>query len=814
MRPRWGRGRSTGQAAATLLREARELLSADRSRSAQAREAAQRAADQAAAIIRPSRRRADRLLAAEVDEFRTSINIAYDDLETGIGGLVGVASAYLDLGPAADAQRGFARVARRLAGAYSSVGMRERAAQFVWTYLQALPSTDRAPLAMCYTASLLAVGGAPEQLRTLARRYDPADYPDPIRSVVTILSERADHQDCEAERLYAAACAIGHVPQDLRIQCTLFAANSLLRKGVPVLALELLRQLYGDIDAGHATDARLLQAMGIAADRAGDGDAALNCYLRAWCRYDDLRYRVGSGVIRRAIGDELMRARGGALAVVAHRGDLARMLEFIESCRLQAMPDLAGSTSELDEVLTTGVHKPKESPVGARIVDPDRLPEPFRLAVADLFDNRADVSDQIDIHVGGVSSLAEVRSTDGLTSRRDRLDIERVMGHLSRPDDLWWSSWYERGVLYWVLCRNAAPVNGGALDIEDDDELRAALSRTSLAYRIDGPWPVDEHEAPYDLRRVLGVADSTAELTLTATLGRLLPEEVRSPGDTARRLFMSAAPELAPVPWPILPVDAEAVPAVRLVECFELRFLPSLAVLDRATRTGQAHEKNGEDELPFLLACNYFPTDQGPSPMPARRARINLAAREQCGGSPDVIEATMFNFMRYLRTLQPGTDGVAFFRTHYEWIDADPGMSGIALADGTIPSGLLMARDGDRGRTLLNLPSTMVMSCCSTSGIRERNGGETLGFGAVAMIAGARRLILTAVQIRDTPFTIRLDDMLIELAIRAGDHFHALRGLQLMLLGEWRRSIVDGRALVPEAMPAPDIWAQYQAFGV
>ena len=40
-----------------------------------------------------------------------------------------------------------------------------------------------------------------------------------------------------------------------------------------------------------------------------------------------------------------------------------------------------------------------------------------------------------------------------------------------------------------------------------------------------------------------------------------------------------------------------------------------------------------------------------------------------------------------------GTDGVAFFRAHYEWVDADPGSAGIALADETLPSGMLAARE-------------------------------------------------------------------------------------------------------------------------
>jgi CHAT domain-containing protein len=106
------------------------------------------------------------------------------------------------------------------------------------------------------------------------------------------------------------------------------------------------------------------------------------------------------------------------------------------------------------------------------------------------------------------------------------------------------------------------------------------------------------------------------------------------------------------------------------------------------------------------------------------------------------------------------------------------------------------------------------MSCCSTSGSRERNGGETLGFAPLAMMAGARRLIVTSVDIRHTSFTVALDDMLIDVAVQPGNHFAALRALQLRLLNEWRLYSLRDVAALRDLSPTPDIWAHYQAFGV
>jgi hypothetical protein len=343
-----------------------------------------------------------------------------------------------------------------------------------------------------------------------------------------------------------------------------------------------------------------------------------------------------------------------------------------------------------------------------------------------------------------------------------------------------------------VLSRDGAPADGGAIDVAGDEPLCVVLSLVSLRARVDPPWPVPDRVAAIDMDRYLTVADDPDERALAAALARVLPVALLQPGDPGRRLFLSVAPELAAVPWPIVALDQPSGPATRLIERFELRFLPSLAILSRVAPAAPA---GAGSELPFLLSCDYFPA--AISRPPVRKAQTTLTA----------YEATTMNVLRFLRTLPPGTDGVAFFRAHYEWVDADPGSCGIALADELLPSGMLAAHDKVTGQRLLHLPSTVVMSCCSTSGHRERNGGESLGLAPIAMLAGARRLIVTAVEVRHTAFTVALDDMLIDLALRRTDHFAELRALQLNLLNDWR---CGGQSL----LPTPEIWAQYQAFGV
>jgi hypothetical protein len=778
--------------ATRLLDEARQLLAAAERRgdAAGRTQAAQRAVQVNDAL--PARLgRSEALLLAEAYDLSGSVDVVQHNLETGVGVLMASAFFYGQARAGVASQRGAARVARTMASVYAGLGLHERAARFALQHLDELPEGDRETLATGYAVTMFAAAGQNRHILEFLARKEPIGYPEPIASLLLILGRRAGARDCTAERLVEASRAIRFVPSDLRVQATLFAASALLARD-PAAAAEMLAGLRTDLRLDPVTDARVAQALGTACARAGDADAALGHHLLAWTRYDGLRYRIGSLRFRRAVDVQMARCRAGALAAAAHRRDCRLLLELIEASRLQATVDLSVSAADLDEALGAGRYRERAGRPGTRKVEPDLMPDVYHETADELMGARLDVTDRVAVYVGGVSRLAATRAADGHPDDRNRLDVGAVIGRHARPADLWWSTWYERGKLYWVLSSDGAPIDGGAIDVVGDEPLCVALSLVSLRARVDPPWPVSDRVAGIDVDRYLTVADDPEERELAAALARVLPVALLRPGDPGRRLFLSVAPELAPVPWPIVALDQPPGPATRLIERFELRFLPSLAILDRVA---SAVPVGAGPELPFLLSCDYFPA--AVSRPPARKAQTTLAAHE----------ATTMNVLRFLRVLPPGADGMAFFRTHYEWVDADPGSSGIALADEILPSGMLAARDEVTGRTLLGLPSTVVMSCCSTSGSRERNGGESLGLAPIAMLAGARRLIVTAVEIRHTAFTVVLDDMLIDLALRRTDHFAELRALQLRLLDDWRR----GDQPVP---PTPEIWAQYQAFGV
>ena len=793
-----------------LLAEARHLTAFAGQRDSASAEAATERIRRARQLLDPARTRASRLLVAEAMELQASMDVAFDEIEGGIGAQVAAASLYLEAGQDNDTRRDVARVSRTLATAYASVGMRERAAVFAIEYLATLPDSDRDLMAIAYTITFMAAVGKPEKLDEFVRTHDADEYPEPLRSLLVILAQRAGYRERTARELAQAAREIAYVPADLRLQCVLFAVNALVRLDEAEAAAGLLTELRADFAGQPLSDARIAQVLGNVFALLGDAEGALRHYLLSWTRYDDLRYLVGAP-IRRAVEGELVRSRRGALAAAARQGDWHRLLELIESCRLQASFDVVGSSAELDEVVATGEYK-ERPPAAPYSVDRDALPEAFEAAASDLLDSRADVTGQVDVYVGGVSSLAMARATDGLTAARPRLDAEKVMRQHARPEDLWWASWHENGIVYWVVSQGGVPVDGGTIDLNADEALREALSIVCLRYQIEPSWPVPATVAQADLTYFLAVADTFEELQLTSSLARVLPPGVREPGDPGRRLFISCAPELAAIPWPILSIDSRTSPATRLVERFELRFVPSLALLQQLNGAG-VRPVTSSDELPFLLACDYFPDGEGPTRLPARRARTILAAKELLHTTTGVQEATVINLVRILRSVRPGREGVAFFRTHYAWAEDNPLDSGIALADEILPSGLIGARDEATGRAVLGLPSTIVMSCCSTSGNRARNGGESLGLAPLAMMAGARRLIATSVEIRHTAFTVALDDMLIDIAVQPGDHFAALRALQVRLLDEWRRYSLRDVETLRDTTPTPDIWAHYLAYG-
>jgi CHAT domain len=795
---------------------ARRLLVDARARTANANApyegqivAAQRLTREARALVEGRSDRASRIVLGECMGFSGRLESLYGEVESGIVLLCAAAAILTPLADDLDSLRSLASAYRSLANASMGIGLRALAEELAVEYLRTLPAEARAFEDYTYTGAMLATGGHPAQLGHILERWQPESFSGPERCILTIFRERtSSNRSSDTAGLVAAARGLAPVALDLRIQCTLFAATTLMRRQEPSAAVEILRELTIDRRIDSVTHAKVLQAMGRSMEALGDVKAAQCLYLEAWTRYDDVRYEAGSLNVRRSVMAESSACRLGALRLAVHQQDWSQLMELIESSRLQAAYDLPGSAADMDETLTTGQWTDRPSPDAAVTIAYDTLPDACRRVVDTVQDLRADVANRVDLYVDGHCRLAEARQSYRNGTDHLRLDIADVITRTADPTAQWWSTSVEENTLIWVISQSGVPYSGGVFDLDDD--IREALTVASFGHGITPPWPVPD--LIDEVEDLMAVADSFEEIQFTGTLARLLPRELIDAPNSGGRLLMSIAPELAAVPWPVLPINTAASPAIRLIERFDLKSIPSISVLNGLIR-GASPNKDVGSERPLLLLCDCLPSPEPNRSAMYARAQIKLTDRKGIGPVPGTEPATSLNLGRFLRSVVPGTAGVVYFRGHYVTLPSDPVSSGLQLADDVLPCALFGAHDQTTGQPILGLPDTVVLACCSTSGGRERNGGETLGMASMALRAGARRVLATSVDIHHNTFTAALDEMLAEIAIQPGDHVAALHQLQLRLLNEWRRFSLRDVPELRETTPTPYIWAHIQAIG-
>ena len=330
------------------------------------------------------------------------------------------------------------------------------------------------------------------------------------------------------------------------------------------------------------------------------------------------------------------------------------------------------------------------------------------------------------------------------------------------------------------------------------------------------PW-ARKRPSSWDLLEALRICDSPDELALTSILARLIPKQLISgpndgqAGNAPARLLMSPAPEFSSVPWPVLPIGGPPDHPVRLIERYELQFLPSLAAMNDIDISTVPEESGA---IPFIMACDYIVPDA--FPVPPKTARVRFGTAQQHADDPDILLATPEAVASFLRHLEPATPGLTAFRTHFNSVSGDPTASGFELSGGTLEAGWLLPRDPQAGRTILGLTSRVLLSCCSTSAAQERYGGESLGLVAACLRSGARRIVATSVNIPHTSFTNAFDDMLTEMLLDWRSHVRGLRDLQIRMLKSWRDNLEAAtNASNGDILdPLPLIWAYYQACGL
>ena len=436
----------------------------------------------------------------------------------------------------------------------------------------------------------------------------------------------------------------------------------------------------------------------------------------------------------------------------------------------------------------------------------------------DLTNSRTDLGTAADVTVAGRSMIALTRQEIGsqaphMAASRKSLALESCLTKACDGNSLWWSTWHERGSIFWALSRRTGPTEGGYIDLNGDPDLRDALTVCCEGNRLQVPWP-GSGSPSQDLQQALRVCDSPEELDLTRKLGRLLPAQILQPAEpeqgAAPRLLISPAPALSCVPWPILPIGGFPDTPVRLIERYELQFVPSLAtIVDIVPGPNEQAAKR----IPFTMSCDYLVPDALP-PLP-RTAEVRFGTAEQHAGNPDILLATPEAVASYLRDLEPGTPGLTAFRTHFNSVGGDPTASGFELNSGTFEVGWLLPRDPQASRTILGMTSRVLLSCCSTSAAQERHGGESLGLVAACLHAGARMIIATSVNILHTSFTNAFDELLTHMMLESQSHVRGLHVLQTQMLRDWRgRKEMELHASDNDIHdPLPIVWAYYQACG-
>ncbi|MCZ4122707.1 CHAT domain-containing protein [Streptomyces sp. H39-S7] len=607
---------------------------------------------------------------------------------------------------------------------------------------------------------------------------------------------------------------IGIVPYTYLVSCL---AERLADDAQPERALGLLNSAIVRL-TGEGADYWLVgeleqrsAAIWVAMGRHEEG---LDLALAAWAKLDAPRYRACSHAQRVALWSNFGPSRHAALTSVTALGDGRAVAELIESCRLQSMIGtiVEVDTEEEDKKLAdSGVSTPSERADATENSRPliskaiftalndafgatlQRFPSPVSFQGAAL----------LMPHYGSVL-LAKGAHTLAPRSLDEAL-----------PEGLFWSSHIEDGFLFWFAAQDAKPIGYGKEDLRQRDRVKPVLLGLAGQSQSSEPksWslyaskrgPGDYYE-PYTH---LESWNSAEEQIITRTIGDLLPPPLVAELSAATvadpvQLTISAARELACVPWPIVMIPGSEE---RLVERAALRMWTSTpSQLTRSARRGQPDSS----PVPFLLACD--------NPDGTLRERTSesvvrsAATLLEAAGYP--VPATKRSLLQALRRIGPSTRGLFFYRGHAVH-DADPAWVALPLSgDDYLSSGELFGSLDD-GTPFIPMPECVVLSCCSSS-TASSLGGEAIGLAAGAIQSGADQVIATSVDILDTSFTEVFEDLIVEelLARPQDNHADVLRGLQLRMLNEWKicslRGITDSGDDIRD--PHPIIWASYQAY--
>ncbi|WP_214404721.1 CHAT domain-containing protein [Pseudonocardia lacus] len=679
-------------------------------------------------------------------------------------------------------------------------------------------------------------------LMTSASATDPAVVEDLLRHLVLVDPEPAVLEEVmpvygrlrrELPRRSAAASAVLEVV-DARYGTTRRRYRELNRTMEPVLGSiggELCAAVHLALAEAAAREGLLRaaaghldRAWGAAAERAhhpwldapvhglaahvalagGRVEEALDLALRGWASVVPAVFRCKDDFSRRFLQGLARRCVEVAVRCAHRLGDRPLLVELIENSRLQLAPqdqvrdDAEDATTEAPDWIveaTMYAHGNGAARAGHQaLFCGDWKTAPTRPTIVTCGGSRrlaAAVARSDRAGPGGTPV-----ETDAFADLADRLRAGAVV----------WSATVQSGTLFWALTDCRGTFDGGSVDLDRTPlgDCLDALRTSLLTERAHDPTS-DAPAAPLARTDVLSAMTDEGcdrEAEITRQLAALVPHPLaqaaagRPPGDPLPVLF-GVPPELAVVPWAVLPINHPDAATVRLVERVELTLLTPTAVRASVPRAG---DRDAGGRAVRLSVCNPAGDLREAPPVPAD---VVLD-----GGPPSGTPVSLARFVEEIDSTRWPPDAVLFVRSHLG-SSSNAGFvadSGIAFADEVLSARLIATRMPD-GEPLVPVPRRVVLALCSGSGAADATG-LTLGIASACRLAGAQEVLTSNYNVFDTTWCSGFDHRLANAATRPGPAAAALRDLQLDCLDEWRSAPQRARRSIRNS-PTPLVWAAY-----
>jgi hypothetical protein len=398
-----------------------------------------------------------------------------------------------------------------------------------------------------------------------------------------------------------------------------------------------------------------------------------------------------------------------------------------------------------------------------------------------------------DVHPVSVNGRSRVVEAVAPSSGPKPLSLETGIARTGGTRATYWGSWVAHRKYYWVTRSPDNSWSAGVVDLGSSFEaLRLIDHALHFADEIFATARFDDWEQ---------------ELLVARELGRLLlpPPLIDALKASSEPLSLVVAGSFIcdiPLPALVLPGPSDE----RLVERAVIRVQPPLVLAENLLMQQLAAQ--GSDDLIVRVAC-LDPSGDLPHSrnyeIPSEILLTTPAKNDEVVPSPAWSDlANRANLVSALRRMRPGEPGVFVYCGHVDQngIADGPGTS-LVLSDGFVSAAELAMEP---------IPSHVIVSACSSSGVNGTGAGEWLGLAGHLLKGGARQIVATAWPIPDTDFTTRFER---DLAIRvcaSGDAASALRQIQLEAIEQWRSRHWKSNETL--RAPMPRVWAAFQMIGV